>query len=84
MTQIVVVNGGELFGWAPLPYLLVLKYTNNVAYLFRGVKYFILKVVSFNVYKKGIDLGRIAIKFFRERVLGPLAGSWCCWRSSVP
>ena len=59
------------------PYLLILKHTNNMAYLFYRVEYFILKVISFDVYKEGVDLSRITVELLGERVLGPLAGSWC-------
>ena len=31
-----------------------------------------------------MDFGWIAVEFFWERVFGPLAGSWCYRRSSVP
>ena len=44
-------------------------------YSFLRTKHLILKVVSFNVYKEGIDLGWIAIKLLRKRVFGPLLGS---------
>ena len=56
MTKVIVVDSGELLGGALLPTLLVLKHANNVAYLFRRVKYLILEIVPFNVYEERVNL----------------------------
>ena len=55
-----------------------------MVYSFRRVKYLMLKIVTLNICEESVDLGRIAIELLRERVLGPLAGSWRCRSSSVP
>ena len=45
-----------------------------MVYPLHRVNYFILKIISLDVYEESMDLSRIIIEFLRERVLSPLAG----------
>ena len=40
-----------------LPSLLILKYTNSIVYLLYRFNHLMFKIISLNVYKKGVDLG---------------------------
>ena len=75
MAQIVVIDSRELLRRAPFSVLLVLKYTDSIANLFHRINHLMPKVISFNVCKKGINLGWITIEFLREEVFSPLLGS---------